>query len=994
MPLTIASEVLAPSAISLAKRVADVIFHGQLTEMSRPFQQWLSARESEIEFRRALSLALDALRRSDYAIEGRGAIDESLLCHEEFAKLLWSPLLDPESDHEVDITRLAKTYDEVVWGGIADSSSEELRARQREGLGFLVDVLYDEILWVFPAFAERLSNRVLKELDTYISPQKRDYVIRRYLDCEARRVQAMQQELMGGGEYVEPVMLRLDEEPWREEDLQPDAQEPGEQEDGGADELESNTLDDTALLDIDSYMVSGPDLRVLVEAGSGYGKTTLLAEVLIRASRSWLPGRPVPFLFTPNQAGACSEANLQEILARRLASSGMEDGVALLHVRESQRHRIIGALEDRGELLLLFDALDQIDHPQSLLGYLESTTVGRNRIVVSTRADAYAHHAGSLHTFAHVQVCAFDRTRVDSYFGPIAKQPSLRCIPEDLLRIPILAFHIRALLKADIGALRDIRNRFDLYKAVFRRLPTRDQDRQILGWRDPNDAIDDVRTLAFEMLKSNCLNSGFDRRQAQRVLGEHRLADLERLQFVVRVLEMGDKLFFAHRSIQEYFAGEALEEIWTQGNDIQLVSRYFLHPNWEEPIRFLAGSLTESKRIDQLVKCLLAVSDGSPLALCGENLRLACLCLREAKVDTPDTASITLKHIVRLATRDVMTAIELLGVWGRGVGLQCLVMALGDENNEFAREATEALGKTGSVEPNALSALLEALGNEDEIVAWKAAAALGRIGPTGPGVVSALIEALRGKRNHKAERAAAALGWIGPTGPDVVSALVEALGAKYWHTARQAALSLGRIGSAGPGIVSALIEALTNERSGLTWQAAVALGEIGSAEPEVVLALVEALKGGDKALASRAAAALGRIGSAEPNVVSTLVMVLGDARKALARRAADALGRIGLAETDVVLALVSMARGSNTLLARAGAAALGRIGATRSARRADIDRGAQGQRRGSRLGSRGRVGGDQIRWAGGRGDTDRGAQEQDQRPIVGGRGSSREDHSF
>lgn len=132
MPLTIASEVLAPSAISLAKRVADVIFHGQLTEMSRPFQQWLSARESEIEFRRALSLALDALRRSDYAIEGRGAIDESLLCHEEFAKLLWSPLLDPESDHEVDITRLAKTYDEVVWGGIADSSSEELRARQRE----------------------------------------------------------------------------------------------------------------------------------------------------------------------------------------------------------------------------------------------------------------------------------------------------------------------------------------------------------------------------------------------------------------------------------------------------------------------------------------------------------------------------------------------------------------------------------------------------------------------------------------------------------------------------------------------------------------------------------------------------------------------------------------------------------------------------------------------------------------------------------------------
>ena len=152
-------------------------------------------------------------------------------------------------------------------------------------------------------------------------------------------------------------------------------------------------------------------------------------------------------------------------------------------------------------------------------------------------------------------------------------------------------------------------------------------------------------------------------------------------------------------------------------------------------MRFLAGLLDEES-LESLLRDILH-PEGNPLFLLyHENLRLAAVCLHEAKVVPPDLENELIDPIDLL---DCKYQIEFLSTWGRGRSENRLVGILQESNRELRELAAYALGEIRS--QAAVPALIEVLKDPDKEVRDAAAYALGEI--RSQVAIPALIEALK-----------------------------------------------------------------------------------------------------------------------------------------------------------------------------------------------------------------------------------------------------------
>jgi len=846
---------------------------------------WLKQGKNRHDFQKALELALQRLEESGFALTGPGAIDSSFLTNKTVQQELWAKLLDPANTEDVDIETLFAALTQI-WQGQA-GFTEEVRSKQHQGVEFLVDSLYD-ILWQFPDFHPHLQARVTRRLDDFIPPAKRRFVIRSYLNRESKLIKDRQKELMGGADYVEPIIQKARSKP-----AEPPTRAGREKESWEE-------------VDIAEYLLAGPDLKMAVVSDSGYGKTTLLQELFLRACSSWLDDRPIPFLFLPDQASGCTEEALWQKVAERLATANPG-------VRRNQLETLAWKLKNhQGKLLLLFDALDQVSDPAPLCGCLERLSLTNNRVIVTTRPGTWEAQRHNLRGYVHLRLIEFDRTRIQKYFGTLLNRPELTGFRDDFLGVPILAFLLRRLLEKRPEAAKGIVNRSGLYEEFFKDLAARPQDLQILGKRRPEDAIDDLRRLSFEALKRNHLGQ-VPRETAKEILSEPNLNDLERLQFLLTYIETGDNLVFRHRSFQEFLAAKSLKQQLAQ-NGIACIKKFLFHPNWKEPVRFLAGML-ETTELEQLLNAIRN-HEGRPLLLRDYgHLRLAASCLHEARTEAPRAEEWLREEIESLFPRDPGVAIRLLSLWASGWAEECLILLLINKNWYVRSAAASALGEIRS--EKAVEPLIQRLEdeNEHEEVRWTAVIALGAIGSDK--AVEPLIQKLEDNDKDKIVRwaAAEALGRI--KSDKAVEPLIQRLEDKDKIVRWAAAEALGRIKS--DKAVEPLIQKLRDEKGYVRSAAAKALGRIKS--DKAVEPLIQRLKDRDEFVRRAAARALGEIRCEK--AVEPLIQRLRDPSKYVRLAAAYALGEIR--SDKAVEPLIQRLKDEDEDVRSAAAEALGKI---------------------------------------------------------------------
>ena len=234
-------------------------------------------------------------------------------------------------------------------------------------------------------------------------------------------------------------------------------------------------------------------------------------------------------------------------------------------------------------------------------------------------------------------------------------------------------------------------------------------------------------------------------------------------------------------------------------------------------------------------------------------------------------------------------AAEALAEIGGARAVECLIVALKDNDPRVVMHAANALSKAGDAQIEKLrqerdvDALLDALRDEKLKYMFKGAAdALGDIGDAR--AVEPLIAALKDEEPYEGSHAADALVKIGGV---AVDALIAVLKEEKGFARLHAANALGDIGDVRAA--EPLIAVLKDENEYVRLAAAAALGRIGDAR--AIQPLIAALKDNDWEVREHAAEALGKIG--DVRAVEPLIAALGDAAEGVREAAAEALKRIG-----------------------------------------------------------------------------------------------------
>jgi len=179
-----------------------------------------------------------------------------------------------------------------------------------------------------------------------------------------------------------------------------------------------------------------------------------------------------------------------------------------------------------------------------------------------------------------------------------------------------------------------------------------------------------------------------------------------------------------------------------------------------------------------------------------------------------------------------------------------------DELAPVRLQATIALGRTGVVTNNVVSALAGSL--RDTAVAFVAGNILMEAAPHTGSAVQVLIETFENSEGRERIWLALALGHSGSTANEAVPAFVEVLTDLNEDnmTRGACAAALGKLGADAKVAVPALIEALKDDDEQLRSRAASALGKIGPDAKDALPALNEALNDRDNEIREQAEYAL------------------------------------------------------------------------------------------------------------------------------------------
>ncbi|NUO81752.1 HEAT repeat domain-containing protein, partial [candidate division KSB1 bacterium] len=261
-------------------------------------------------------------------------------------------------------------------------------------------------------------------------------------------------------------------------------------------------------------------------------------------------------------------------------------------------------------------------------------------------------------------------------------------------------------------------------------------------------------------------------------------------------------------------------------------------------------------------------------------------------------------------------------------GIDSLVAALKDGDEDVRAQAAGALGEIKSSDERVVGALVAALKDERYEVRDLAVSAVVKLGQSNDRVVDALVAALNDVDGDVRVRAASALVKLEQSDDRVVGSLLAALQDESFQVRGQAASALGEIKISDDRVVTALVAALKDVADGVRAQAAGALGKLGQSDDRLVSALVGALKDqkdsyGDVRVS--AAGALGKIKVSNDSVVSTLIALLTDEYESVRLQAAAALVKLGRSDDHVMDALVAALKDANSGVRAQAAGMLGEI---------------------------------------------------------------------
>jgi HEAT repeat protein len=855
------------------------------TFAGKAIDKWLSDKKKKKAFEKALEQSLIKVAEAGFTIKGPGGLDDSFLTNDAVTKELWAKLLDPTVDEEIDYGLLEKELK-----GIYQDVS--IGPKEVEAIEFFVDALMDQ-MWAEDALRDLLTAKILRQHDLKLSQAKKKALIRDYLKKEGSGIkQQLDEEIGEGNHYVEPLIEKKEkrkeivEKREREEKRIKERFPPEEVESftkyqnriGNsylkfpAEEVESFTP-----IDMNTYFIESSDRKVVVVADSGYGKTTLLKELLVHISnifesKTFGVDTPIPIYFTPSQAADCSEGNIINIVTGRLMDSGCRESKVRQFVQD-QFHKHTGGF------IFLVDALDQVFERQNLLGALEGRCFRDNRVVLTTRPNVYDMEKGHLGDYVYLRIREFDEDRWVDYLGEEKLEALQEIVDEEFLSVPILLRLIVEYWAGDIKKTEPIKNRAELYSKMFNKLLGRQEDKDAARAvrkeeRDLVDVRDDLLLLSHDGLVEGYLGQ-LPRHYAKKLLGETKLSDLVARRGILKIMEPGKELAFRHRSFQEYLAAEYLNSHIKTEKDLDKLESYLYHPNWEESLRFLAGLLND-KMVEGLIDRILNMGQGKPLFLYLDHLRLASLCLNEiTKIGQSQRGAIIeeLKSDVQdYALRGF--AISILTALKDRKAVNAFEDLLTHVDPDIRRSAALALWGIKSEE--AADSLMRVLEDKDEESNIRLIAAYALREIRSERVVELLIKILEDKDVDSDVRRKSVNALTKIRSERVVELLIKILEDKDEDSDVRggAASALGEIKSE-KGMQS-LIKVLEDkdEDSSVRWIAASALGEIKSEKAVQFLMGVLEEKDEESHIRSIVAYALGEVRS--ERAVELLMKILED----------------------------------------------------------------------------------------------------------------------
>lgn len=717
----------------------------------------------------------------------------------------------------------------------------------------------------------------------------------------------------------------------------------------------------------------------------GSGKTTLLKYLTLKTAER---DERFPVFLELRTLTKKAFERARGDLAELLFDCAVADPLYLQPAERKQLKKFFIERLAQGRVAIFLDGLDDVrgldlytKFCELIVKFTHSTT-RRNTLIVSTRPYTVKSQLEGLREFV---ISPLNRGQVEEFLknfnrdGSAAKRLSNLVLRNaalgELARTPLLLLIISQLYQVDASLSED---RLKLYQRIVEQLTQQwDQSKGttrlhfLATGAGAMLRLEYLRQLAYESFFAAGLGAERARDEirvvftgdlleetAKRFLAEAKRQDIEPLSFVSDVRatpllrEVGADVYaFAHQSIQEYLAAEALSE---QEDFAKLLCRANFNPSLVER-EILPMALGLARDPDELYAAL----EQLPESLSYANLRLrarglaytrkvgrkALNSLADSLVTViTDYEAVEHLHVDRIiesfasaAERNSRVIVErldparhsafaslsvamALGEIGGELALELLLATLNSEEPTLRMDAALALGKIP--DERAVQGLIKALDDESSVCRWWAATSLGEIGDTR--AVIRLFKALRDEATFVRWYAARALGRIG--GKEVLNGL-RALREEDNSVSGPAAYALAMLGD--DEAVKTLLEVLRDVDDQLRIQAAGALEDIGG--ERAVEGLLQALTDDNIEVRMNAADALANIDGERSieGLIKALdyedIEVKGDVRW----RAAEALGEIGGERVTEALLLALKYNGHKGARWRA-AEALGKIGGEQS----------------------------------------------------------------
>jgi hypothetical protein len=374
-------------------------------------------------------------------------------------------------------------------------------------------------------------------------------------------------------------------------------------------------------------------LKIMLDAGSGMGKTTFLKcyqETLLQKSAHQIYSLPVYFHLGNLPEGGRFDQFLegvtQEVMDVVLLE--LEDDPDLV-LDEDLLGSTINSIFRYSKCMFLLDGFDQL-HTQDRFqffveSFLEDNAFRSNFVLLASNGFDF----GSLSTDAVIkrgEGAAFQMAfqKIDpkesaAYLGDASKNnhvKDLALYTPELMEVPLLLGMIRELSENEI--LDGLKNRMEIYSAWFRfklksANPSADE-----SWIE--SCLDELSSISYQLLKEGRpqrfldVEPGYEKAVLE---GKNDLLNEGSVAIWWKgILQQTNRRWeYSHPSFQEFLAGRYL-----QNNDSwkEIVRENCGDEKWHETIRFLAGGVPGKELFDILIEEGMVMLAGNSMAEVGD----------------------------------------------------------------------------------------------------------------------------------------------------------------------------------------------------------------------------------------------------------------------------------------------------------------------------------------------------------------------------------------